>query len=255
MPEPDSANRLKKSSKTRSFPQGDPMAISVLLVANTPEPDRTVAAAARLCYSDVSAMEIAEEMKGEDVSRFIGHLRRSGHLSPFEHAVFTFAVDGISRVCSHQLVRHRMASYSQQSQRYVHMKDPEIVVPPSISSDPAMLDIFNRRVEEAHRSYREMVDAGVPKEDARYILPHGWTTRIVITMNARELHHFFSMRLCRRAQWEIRDLARIMLSLVMDKAPALFAVAGPDCVTKGRCFESKPCGTPFSSVEEVLSGC
>lgn len=231
------------------------MAISALLIASTPDPDRTVAAAARLCYSDVSAMEIAEEMKGEDVSRFIGHLRRSGHLSPFEHATFTFAIDGISRVCSHQLVRHRMASYSQQSQRYVHMKDPEIVVPPSISSDPEMLDAFSRRVEEAHRSYREMVEAGVPREDARYILPHGWTTRIVVTMNARELHHFFSMRLCRRAQWEIQNLARIMLSLSREKAPALFSIAGPDCVTKSRCFEAKPCGNPFSSVEEVLSGC
>ncbi len=230
------------------------MAISVLLVASTPEPDRTVAAAARLCYSNASAGDLVEEMKGEDISRFIGHLRGSGHLSPFEHAVFTFAVDGISRVCTHQLVRHRLASYSQQSQRYVEMTQPEAVIPPSISSDPVAKEIFTRTIRESHGAYKALVEAGIPREDARYVLPHGWMTKIVVTMNARELHHFFSMRLCRRAQWEIRVLAREMLSLVREKAPSLFSLAGPDCVARGRCFESRPCGSPFSSVEEVLSG-
>lgn len=229
------------------------MAIRVLLVASTPEPDTTVAAAARLCYSDASAGDLVEKMKGEDVSRFIGHLRESGHLSTFEHAVFTFAIDGISRVCTHQLVRHRLASYSQQSQRYVEMKDPEAVAPPSVSSSPVASAIFEKAVRDSHEAYRTMVEAGIPREDARYILPHGWMTKILVTMNARELHHFFSLRLCRRAQWEIRDLSRIMLSLVRDKAPILFSVAGPDCVVRGRCSESRPCGSPFSSVEEVLS--
>ncbi|HDQ93321.1 MAG TPA: FAD-dependent thymidylate synthase [Synergistetes bacterium] len=229
------------------------MPISVLLVANTPEPDMTVAAAARLCYSDASAGDLLETMKGEDISRFIGHLRGSGHFSPFEHAVFTFAVEGVSRVCTHQLVRHRVASYSQQSQRYVEMKEPEVVTPPSIVSNPAVLDIFESSVRQSHAAYTAMVEAGVPREDARFILPHGWGTRIVITMNARELHHFFSMRLCRRAQWEIRDLAREMLRLAREKAPNIFAVAGPDCVTRGKCFESRPCGKPYADVEEVLS--
>jgi thymidylate synthase (FAD) len=231
------------------------MPISILLLANTPDPDRTVAAAARLCYSDISAVDITEGIKSEDLSRFIDHLRSSGHLSPFEHAAFTFAIDGISRVCSHQLVRHRMASYSQQSQRYVHMKEPEVITPPSLSSDPEVLDLFKKVVTEAHDAYREMLESGIPAEDARYILPHGWATKMVVTMNARELHHFFAMRLCRRAQWEIRDLARRMLILVREKAPLLFSLAGPDCLTQGRCFESKPCGKPFSSMEEVLSGC
>ncbi len=229
------------------------MSIRVLLVASTPEPDTTVAAAARLCYSDASAGDLVEKMKGEDVSRFIAHLRGSGHLSPFEHAVFTFAIDGVSRVCTHQLVRHRLASYSQQSQRYVEMKDPEVVVPPSVSSEPVARGIFEKAVRDSHEAYRTMVEAGIPREDARYVLPHGWMTKIVVTMNARELHHFFSMRLCRRAQWEIRDLSRMMLSLVRDKAPLLFSVAGPDCVVRGHCFESRPCGSPYSSVEEVLS--
>ena len=231
------------------------MPISVLLLANTPDPDRTVAAAARLCYSDVSAVDIAEGIRSEDVSRFIDHLRSSGHLSPFEHAAFTFAIDGISRVCSHQLVRHRMASYSQQSQRYVHMKEPEVITPPSLSSKPEVLDLFTRAVTEAHDAYRKMLESGIPAEDARYILPHGWATKIVVTMNARELHHFFAMRLCRRAQWEIRDLAQRMLISAREKAPLLFSLAGPDCLTRGRCFESKPCGKPFSTMEEVLSGC
>lgn len=229
------------------------MSISVLLVASTPEPDRTVAAAARLCYSDASAGDLVEKMKGEDVSRFIGHLRESGHLSPFEHAVFTFAIDGISRVCTHQLVRHRLASYSQQSQRYVEMKEPEAVLPPSVSSDKRARDIFERTIRDSHEAYKAMVEAGIPREDARYVLPHGWVTKIVVTMNARELHHFFSMRLCRRAQWEIRDLAKRMLLLVRQEAPVLFSVAGPDCVVRGRCFESRPCGSPFSTVEEALS--
>ena len=231
------------------------MSISVLLIASTHDPDRTVAAAARLCYSDVSAGDIAEGMKGEDISRFIGHLRTSGHLSPFEHASFTFAVDGISRVCSHQLVRHRMASYSQQSQRYVDMKEPDMVVPSSVSSDPEVMELFSRTAEEAHEAYRKMIGSGIPKEDARYILPHGWSTKIVVTMNARELHHFFTMRLCRRAQWEIQDLARKMVILARERSPLLFSIAGPDCVTRGRCFESRPCGQPFSDMEEVLSGC
>ena len=229
------------------------MSISVLLVASTPEPDRTVAAAARLCYSDASAGDLVEKMKGEDVSRFIGHLRESGHLSPFEHAVFTFAIDGISRVCTHQLVRHRLASYSQQSQRYVEMKEPEAVLPPSVSLDKRARDIFERTIRDSHEAYKAMVEAGIPREDARYVLPHGWVTKIVVTMNARELHHFFSMRLCRRAQWEIRDLAKRMLLIVRKEAPVLFSVAGPDCVTRGQCYESRPCGSPFSTVEEALS--
>lgn len=229
------------------------MPVSVHLVASTPEPDNTVAAAARLCYSDASAVDLVDTIKGEDVSRFIGHLRGSGHLSPFEHASFTFAVDGISRVCTHQLVRHRLASYSQQSQRYVEMHEPEAVVPPSIASIPSSRALFEETVLRCHEAYRSLVESGVPREDARYLLPHGWQTRIVVTMNARELHHFFTMRLCRRAQWEIRDLARRMLLLVREKAPVLFSVAGPDCIVRGRCFEGRPCGSPFSSVEEVLS--
>lgn len=228
------------------------MSCQVNLLAYTPEPDRTVAAAARLCYSDVSASQLLEQSKDSDVSGFLRGLRSSGHLSTFEHVSFTFAIDGISRICSHQLVRHRMASYSQQSQRYVSMSEPEYIVPDTISSDPDLDRDFQSYCEKAHRFYLDLIAKGVPKEDARYVLPHGWLTRITVTMNARELHHFFALRTCRRAQWEIRDLAGKMLKEVRQVAPLLFSIAGPSCITEGRCREKTPCGNPFKRVEDLF---
>lgn len=229
------------------------MTCKVHLLAFTPQPDRTVAAAAKLCYSAVSATDLLVETKDRDISKFINGLRRSGHLSTFEHVSFTFSIDGISRVCTHQLVRHRMASYSQQSQRYVSMDDPEYVIPHSITSDPEALDRFNDSCRKAHELYLDLVRRGIPKEDARYILPHGWLTRITVTMNARELHHFFALRTCRRAQWEIQELARKMLREVRKVAPLLFADAGPSCITKGKCTESHPCGKPFQNIEDLMN--
>ncbi len=132
------------------------------------------------------------------------------------------------------------------------MEEPSVVMPPSISSDPEAESLFRDCVQVAYRAYRDMVNRGIPREDARYLLPHGWETRIVVTMNARELHHFFRLRLCRRAQWEIQDLACAMLREVRKVAPLLFEVAGPDCVTLGRCEEARPCGEPFSGMEELL---
>lgn len=228
------------------------MACQVVLLSHTPEPDRIVAASARLCYSDASARELQEQMPEQKVRGFLDHLRSSGHFSPFEHVSFTFGVDGISRVCSHQLVRHRLASFSQQSQRYVTMETPSVVVPPSVKERPEAESLFNSFVESAHEAYEKLIAQGVPREDARYLLPHGWETRLVVTMNARELHHFFNLRLCRRAQWEIQDLARLMLRETRKVAPALFQIAGPDCVTLGRCEEARPCGRPFSGMEELL---
>lgn len=229
------------------------MKLSVHLLSFTPDPDRTVAAAARLCYSDASAEHLLVELEREKISGFLKHLRRSGHMSPFEHASFTFALNGISRICSHQLVRHRVASYSQQSQRYVAMTDPDMVMPPSVASDPRLKERFQSLVAECHDAYRQFIACGIPREDARYVLPHGWQTRLVMTMNARELHHFFRLRMCRRAQWEIRELARRMLLLVRPEAPLLFDVAGPDCLVGGECREATPCGRPYGSIEELLA--
>lgn len=228
------------------------MSNEVKLLAHTPDAERIVAAAARLCYSDTTACALMDGLDSKKTAAFLAHLRESGHFSPFEHATFSFAVDGISRVCSHQLVRHRLASYSQQSQRYVLMGEPRTVLPPSVADLEEARSLFEEMVRRSHEAYEALIALGVPREDARYLLPHGWETRLVVTMNARELHHFFSLRLCRRAQWEIQDLARKMLRLCRDVAPALFSPAGPACLVTGHCLEAHPCGSPFSSVEELL---
>ena len=171
-------------------------------------------------------------------------LRSSRHLSVFEHASFTFGVDGLSRAASHQLVRHRIASFSQQSQRYVSFEEGfEAVTPASIGVDKESKAVFERLLEASRQAYAELVRLGVKKEDARFVLPNAATTRLVFTMNARELLHFFSLRLCVRAQWEIRELAKAMLELVRPIAPLVFELAGPPCVSEGVCYEGEAsCG-------------
>ena len=227
--------------------------MNVILLAHTPEPDAVVAAAARICYRDVSAADL---LKGEEENlsrKLIADLFKSGHVSTFEHVSFTFGIDGLSRVASHQLVRHRVASFSQQSQRYVKMNyDPEaVIIPPSIQNNPEALKIFNDAVKQSQEAYKNLIDLGIAKEDARFILPHGHSTRLVLTMNARELHHFFSLRLCSRAQWEIHELARKMLILCREKAPVLFEKAGPSCIF-GKCSEARSCGNPYKDMEALL---
>ena len=229
------------------------MSVFVKLIAATPEADRVVAAAAKIRHSPSGAAEILDGLDPAKTASVLKMLREAGHLSPFEHASFTFAVEGVSRVATHQLVRHRMASYSQQSQRYVGMTGNECVVPPSVEADARALAVFKEQIGSAQRAYDELVSLGIPKEDARFILPHGAETRIVVTMNARELHHFFALRLCRRAQWEIRALAREMLRAVREAAPVLFVTAGPSCVTEGACREAHSCGQPYKDMEDMLS--
>ena len=229
------------------------MSIEVELIAGTPDAARIVAAAAKICYSPSGAVDILDGLDVAKTSSFLKMLRESGHLSPFEHISFTFAIEGISRVATHQLVRHRLASYSQQSQRYVGMDGQTCVVPPSVRESEKALALFMKQTEDAWNCYKEMVDLGIPREDARFILPHGTETRLVMTMNARELHHFFSLRLCRRAQWEIRELARRMLMLVRNAAPEIFDIAGPSCVVEGVCKEAHSCGIPYESMEKMLS--
>ncbi|MDR2178788.1 MAG: FAD-dependent thymidylate synthase [Synergistaceae bacterium] len=227
--------------------------MEVCLLEHTPEPDSLIAAAARICYSDVAARDLREREVGRLSVRLLKDLWRSGHHSPFEHASFTFGVDGLSRVTSHQLVRHRLASFSQQSQRYVKMDRAEVVTPPSIASDVEAYTLFREQSLAAYETYKSLVAMGIPAEDARFILPHGWETRLVLTMNARELHHFFDLRLCRRAQWEIRELARLMLGECRKAAPVTFDLAGPSCVRTGRCLESRPCGDPYKNMEDLLA--
>jgi thymidylate synthase (FAD) len=235
--------------------------LKVTLLQCTPLPERAVAAAGRLCYAPVSAAELKAGMSDEDIARLVRGLIRSGHTSALEHASFTFAIDGISRACSHQLVRHRVASYSQQSQRYVRF-DAEggFVVPPNIASSPEARAVFEEAMQNARRSYERLVELGRAEgrknesvyEDARFVLPNAAETKIVVTMNARELRHFFSLRCCRRAQWEINRLAWTMRSLASAEAPLLFEDTGPGCMTAG-CPEGRmTCGEPYSE-EEVLA--
>jgi len=227
--------------------------MKVSLLSYTPDPDRVVLSAARLCYSDISADDLFKSFVFNDPEKFVSDLRRSGHLSTFEHVSFTFAIDGLSRIASHQLVRHRIASYSQQSQRYVKMNKTEVVTPKSISNNPEALKLFEEQVRRSHETYLKLISIGIPAEDARFILPHGWETRLVLTMNARELHHFFSLRICRRAQWEIQELARRMLFLVRNVSPLLFSAAGPKCLTSG-CEEAHPCGRAYKNFDNLLEG-
>lgn len=225
----------------------------VILLAHTPNPDELVAAAARICYRDVAACDLLKS-EGENLSRkLIAELFKSGHTSTFEHVSFTFGIDGLSRTASHQLVRHRLASFSQQSQRYVKMTpDPEaVIVPPTVQNNSEALKLYSECVNFSQETYSKLIDLGIPKEDARFILPHGHSTRMVLTMNARELHHFFGLRLCKRAQWEIHELARQMLALCREKAPVLFEKAGPKCIF-GRCEETRTCGKPYKDMEDLL---
>ena len=164
-----------------------------------------------------------------------------GHFSPFEHVSFTFGIEGVSRALTHQLVRHRVASYSQQSQRYVDASDFSYITPPEIKKDKDAYEKFKKIMNGLNESYAELLKIA-PKEDARYILPNAAETRIIVTMNARELLYFFRMRCCNRAQWEIREMAIEMLKLAKKAAPLIFEDAGPACV-KGSCSEGKmTCG-------------
>lgn len=214
--------------------------MNVKLLSYTPEPDRVVALSARLCYSKIGISELAEKLTDEKVKELLNRLRKSGHLSPFEHASFTFGIEGISRVTSHQLVRHRIASYSQQSQRYVNMSKTDFVIPPSIMKNESALELLSNLNNLAKSVYDKLIDLGIPEEDARYVLPQGITTKIIVTMNARELLHFFNLRCCLRAQWEIRMMANHMLEEVKKVAPIIFEKAGPFCFS-GPCPEEGPC--------------
>jgi len=223
--------------------------MDVRLLNSTPDPERAVAAAARVCYAPVGAAELMEIMTDDEVERILRIIMSSGHLSALEHASYTFAIDGVSRAMTHQLVRHRIASFNQQSQRYVSYDDePTFIVPPSVAAAPQALAEFTQACSQAFDAYRAQIDAGIPAEDARYLLPNAMETKIVVTMNIRELLHFFSLRCCRRAQWEIRAVGERMLALVAPTAPSIFLDAGASC-RRGPCPEGRmSCGEPYERI-------
>lgn len=240
--------------------------MKVELLSWTPQGDKLIASAAKLCYSPVGVDEISQGLDEEAVDRFLNMLMGMSHNSPLEHVSFTFAIEGVSRTLTHQLVRHRIASYSQQSQRYVRLDQFEYIIPPAIEKNPQAKEVFIKAMEEDQRAYSRLADLLIEDhkqaymaqgldeaqaerkaekegiEDARYVFPNACETKIVVTMNVRTLLHFFSLRACERAQWEIRALAVEMLRLCKKTYPILFSKAGPDCV-RGACPEGRmTCG-------------
>ncbi len=201
------------------------------LLSHTPEGDLLSAMAAKLTHAQSSIAGLQNDDPGElrDVLR---HVIDLGHESVIEHASYTFGISGVSRSLTHQLVRHRIASYSQQSQRYVE-SEREYVTPPSVVA-AGREERYREAMAAIWNAYRELQEA-VPTEDARYVLPNAACTKIIVTMNARSLHNFFELRCCLHAQWEIRALAWRMLKLVREATPVVFDNAGPPCKTEQRC--------------------
>ncbi len=254
------------------------MTPKVTLLTHTPNPEQTVAMAAKLCYSPTGIENIREGLTEEKTTSFVNMLADIGHASPMEHASFTFGIEGISRACSHQLVRHRIASYSQQSQRYVDGESFEFVTPPEIENNERAYKAYKKVIDMQSEAYKEIRNALVAEnikeqygkysgtdeevmnafkadnksafsallkkanEDARFVLPNACTTKIVCTFNVRSLHNFFAHRCCNRAQWEIRMVAEQMLLQCLEVAPSLFKNCGPSCLF-GKCPEGNmSCG-------------
>ena len=216
--------------------------MEVVLLSFTPEPELIVATAARVSTSNTGAGELRESLRSEQVDSLLEQLLSSGHLSPFEHVSFTFAIDGISRVTSHQLVRHRLASYTQQSQRFVSFKELNFVTPATIMAKENLKAKYGELIRASYELYREMLDSGVPAEDARYVLPNAVETKLVMTMNARALMHACSLRLCQKAQWEMVELFERIKAEVTKVAPRIGAELKPKCYQLGYCDERESCG-------------
>ncbi len=251
------------------------MSARVTLLAHTPDPEKTVAAAAKLCYSAADIGTVMDGLTDEKTSSFVEMLSEIGHESPIEHASFTFGIEGVSRALLAQITRHRIASYSVQSQRYVKLNQFDYVLPPEIAADDEASRIYQESMERAQadyvrltdilkqRHYADFINAGVDEkkaardaekkaiEDARFVLPNACATQMIVTMNARSLHNFFRHRCCNRAQWEIQEVANQMLALCLSVAPNLFGKAGAPCVY-GACPEGKmSCGKAAEVRERV----
>jgi len=223
--------------------------LNIKLLETSENPISLIYVACRQCYSDKFAGDIFSEgkislKKQED---FVKSVVASGHESPLEHVKFTFAIEGVSRALTHQLVRHRLASYSQQSQRYVKEKDFSYIIPPSIKNNPKALAEFSKLMTEIQASYDKLSkylseggkEGQSANQDVRFVLPQAAETKIVVTMNSRELLHFFKHRCCSRAQWEIRALANAMLKICKEKLPAVFSNGGAKCEDLGYCPEGE----------------
>lgn len=245
----------------------------VNLIAHTSDPEKTIAAAAKLCYSDAHIATLLDGLTPDKTAAFLQRLSDVGHASPIEHASFTFGIEGVSRTFLAQVTRHRIASFSVQSQRYVRLEDFHYVIPPEIEAIPEAKAQFVDAMNDDARRYLELVKnlenahtarlvadgmdektarrkAGKQaNEDARFVLPNACETKMVMTMNCRSLINFFNLRCCNRAQWEIRAVADQMLCLVLPLAPHIFAQAGPRCLT-GPCPEGRMCCGQMEAVRD-----
>ncbi len=243
--------------------------MKVTLITHTPDPEKVVAAAAKLCYSKSSITDLMDGLSDEKTAAFLDKLSNLGHASPLEHVSFTFGIEGVSRSFLAQMTRHRIASFSVQSQRYVDMSEADMVIPPAIAQDGEASEAFSQAIKSAKYAYDHLHHvledihtyelmlgdsnltekqartkaSKMANEDARFVLPEACQTRMLVTMNARELNNFFKLRCCTRAQWEIRQVAEEMLKLVYSIAPHLFKDAGPGCLAGKGCTEgSMTCG-------------
>lgn len=246
---------------------------TVTLIAYTPQPEKVISASAKLCYSDTGCQQLMDGLTEEKTKSFLEMLSNIGHQSPIEHAYFTFGIEGVSRTLLAQITRHRIASFSVQSQRYVKKSNFVYITPPAIADDQKALEIFNKSMQNAFDDYNSLADILESKyysqfleqgltekqakskaekktiEDARFVLPNACETKMVVSMNARSLMNFFSLRCCNRAQWEIKNVADQMLKLCCEVAPTLFKEAGPNCV-HGVCPEGKMSCGKCSQVRE-----
>jgi thymidylate synthase (FAD) len=250
--------------------------LQVELIQYTPEPERLVAAAAKLCYSQAGIDQIARDLSQPVIEDFLTMLGEIGHESPIEHISFTFGIAGVSRTLLAQLTRHRIASYSVRSQRYVNEGEFDYIIPPEIEAIPEAKEVFLQAMASDQKLYEKLVAMLAEKhqrmyieegksekearqmaekksnEDARFVLPNACETKIVVTMNARSLNNFFRQRCCNRAQWEIRALATEMLKQVRAVAPILFKHSGPGCYSTGKCPEGKMTCGKAAEVKEMF---
>ena len=243
--------------------------MKVELLAHTPEPEKVIATAAKLCYSSSDISTLQDNLTEDKITKFIDMLMSLGHESPVEHVSFTFGIEGISRACSHQLVRHRIASYSQKSQRYVSENQFEYITPTAIEDVSFAKNKYDELMNYIQSEYNnirnELINYHISKgydkkvaekmanEDARYVLPNACETKIIVTMNIRSLFNFFRHRCCNRAQWEIRNVANEMLKLCLQKAPHIFANAGPSCIADGKCSEGKMTCGKYNEMKEFYN--
>lgn len=250
---------------------------NVYLLTYTPNPEHSIAAAAKLCYSSSSISDLRNNLTDEKAAQFVEMLSEIGHESPIEHASFTFGIEGVSRALLAQITRHRMASFSVKSQRYVREGAFEYVTPPEIENIPEAKKIYDEIMAEDQKRYDALAEILKQQhiktflaegkdektanrlaekkaiEDARFVLPNACETQMVLTMNARSLMNFFRHRCCNRAQWEIKDVADQMLALVLKVAPNLFKNAGPACVS-GPCPEGKMTCGHYKEINEFYKG-